>query len=380
LLFDPGVKTSRRDLFDRERELEEIFDAVRNREKLIVVYGVRRVGKSSLVNVALREIGEPFAIIDVRALYFESGFRGVSESVIVETLLGKLRGSGVLYEKFRDILSELISRIESISMGFIELRVGRRRGYLRLIDVLGLIDDWCRRNGRIFIIALDEAQYLRFSNKRYDLLLAWSIDNLSNILYVLTGSEVGLLHDFLRLDSTDSPLRGRVRREVYVEKFSVEQSVEFLRRGFEERGVEARASEIEEVVKQLNGVPGWLTLYGYYRVVRGMNSVDALNKVLEEGTAIVTSELDKVIERSRGRYTAILKAIAMGFKRWKDIKAFVEARTGPIPPNKFSELLERLVKYGYVKKINGEYAIDDPIVKHAVLTDLLPTLKGGGSR
>jgi len=165
------------------------------------------------------------------------------------------------------MLSELISRIESISMGFVELRVGRRRSYLRLIDVLGLIDDWCRRNKRIFIIALDEAQYLRFSNKRYDLLLAWSIDNLSNILYVLTGSEVGLLHDFLRLDSTDSPLRGRVRREVYVEKFSVERSVEFLRKGFEERGVEARASEIEEVVKQLNGVPGWLTLYGYYRVL-----------------------------------------------------------------------------------------------------------------
>jgi len=183
---------------------------VRNKEKLIVVYGVRRVGKSSLVNIALREIGEPFAIIDVRALYFESGFRGVSESILVETLLGKLRESGVLYEKLRDMLSELISRIESISMGFVELRVGRRRSYLRLIDVLGLIDDWCRRNKRIFIIALDEAQYLRFSNKRYDLLLAWSIDNLSNILYVLTGSEVGLLHDFLRLDSTDSPLRGRL--------------------------------------------------------------------------------------------------------------------------------------------------------------------------
>jgi AAA+ ATPase superfamily predicted ATPase len=83
LLFDPGVKTSRRDFFDRERELEEILDAVRNKEKLIVVYGVRRVGKSSLVNIALREIGEPFAIIDVRALYFESGFRAVSVFIII---------------------------------------------------------------------------------------------------------------------------------------------------------------------------------------------------------------------------------------------------------------------------------------------------------
>gem|GEM_PF-5613901 len=34
---------------------------MRNREKLIVVYGIRHVGKSSLIDIALREIGEPVA-------------------------------------------------------------------------------------------------------------------------------------------------------------------------------------------------------------------------------------------------------------------------------------------------------------------------------
>ena len=37
---------------------------------MIVIYGVRRVGKTSLINVTLRELGEPFVIIDVRVLYF----------------------------------------------------------------------------------------------------------------------------------------------------------------------------------------------------------------------------------------------------------------------------------------------------------------------
>jgi AAA+ ATPase superfamily predicted ATPase len=66
--------------------LSEVLNAIRSGERLITVCGVRRIGKSSLVNVALREVGEPFIIIDVRALYFNSGFRGITERVLVEAI------------------------------------------------------------------------------------------------------------------------------------------------------------------------------------------------------------------------------------------------------------------------------------------------------
>jgi AAA+ ATPase superfamily predicted ATPase len=369
LLLTPDVKCERRDLFNRERELSEVLNAIRNGERLIIVCGVRRIGKSSLVNVALREVGEPFIIIDVRALYFNSGFRGVTERVLVEDYLRKIRESKRLFEKIRDELSDLASRIESITIGPLGVRVKRGRG-LRLTEILSEIDDWCSRRRRRFIIALDEAQYLRFSNRRFNLLLAWSIDNLKNIVHVLTGSEVGLLRDFLKLDSPDSPLRGRVRREIYLERFSYEESLEFLKRGFEEVEFKAPLTEIEDAVRKLNGVPGWLTLYGYYRAVRRLSHRDALNLVLEEGSALVISELGRIIEKSKARYTAILKAIASGCRRWSDIKAFTEARTGPIPDNRFNELLEKLTKYGYVEKTNEEYTIEDPIVKYVALNKL----------
>ena len=51
--------------------------------------------------------------------------------------------------------------------------------------MLNEINDWCDKHGRIFIVAFDEAQYLRFFNKRFDLLLSWSIDNLKNIYVCL---------------------------------------------------------------------------------------------------------------------------------------------------------------------------------------------------
>jgi len=57
-------------------------------------------------------------------------------------------------------------------------------------------------------------------------------------------------------------------------------------------------------------------------------------------------------------------------KRWKDIKAYVELRAGSIPDNRFGGLLEKMVKYGYVKKINGEYIIEDSILKYTIINKL----------
>jgi AAA+ ATPase superfamily predicted ATPase len=369
MLFDPDVKINKKDLFDRERELEEIINAIKSKERLIIIYGVRRVGKTSLINVALREFGEPFVIIDVRALYIESGFRVPTEDILIDEFLRKLKEYKGLFEKLEDKLAELISRIESISAGPLEIKVKKSKRP-QLTVMLNEINNWCDKHGRIFIVAFDEAQYLRFSNKRFELLLSWSIDNLKNVFFVITGSEVGLLRDFLKLDSEDSPLRGRVRREVFLDRFTNEQSMEFLKKGFAEAGINISTLELEETTSKLDGIPGWLTLYGYYRTVRKLNHEDSLNKIIEEGSAIILSELKKIIENSWARYVAILKAIALGLRRWKDIKAYVELRTGSIPDNRFSELLEKMVKYGYVKKINGEYIIEDPILKYTIINKL----------
>jgi len=52
------------------------------------------------------------------------------------------------------------------------------------------------------------------------------------------------------------------------------------------------------------------------------------------------------------------------------MKAFVEMGTGLIPDSRFSNFLEELVKYGYVKKFNGEHTIEDPIARYAILNKL----------
>ncbi len=58
-----------------------------------------------------------------------------------------------------------------------------------------------------------------------------------------------------------SPLYGRIMDELTLEPFSREKSMEFLRLGFRQYGVDVDENEVREVVDRLDGIVGWLTYY-----------------------------------------------------------------------------------------------------------------------
>jgi AAA+ ATPase superfamily predicted ATPase len=68
VLFDERPKVNRKELFDREKEIEEIISNL-NRP-LLIITGIRRIGKTSVMNVALNEAKIPFIVIDCRSIIF----------------------------------------------------------------------------------------------------------------------------------------------------------------------------------------------------------------------------------------------------------------------------------------------------------------------
>ncbi len=238
-------------------------------------------------------------------------------------------------------------------------------------ELLERINDWCERRGLRFVLAFDEAQYLRFSGKvRYDGIFAWCVDNLPNITITVTGSEVELLREFLRVDDPKAPLFGRYMRKIYVDRFTREQGIDFLTRGFKELGKDVELKEVEDAVETFDGIVGWLTYYGYYRAVEGMSHETALREVFERGSQLELTELEKLIEPSRNRYLAMLKAVAHGAASWSDIKTYVIVKSGYIDDKTFTQLLKNLVKYGYLVKENDKYKIPGPIVKYLITEKL----------
>ncbi|MFA4669654.1 ATP-binding protein [Pyrococcus kukulkanii] len=345
----PHPKTKREELFDREDGLEDVMKAIDRGERLILILGSRRLGKSSLLNVVLNEIEYPSIKVDVRETYSE--FSSVNRYVIGRMLLSSLSGRKRLLEELR----MLLRNVKGITISGVRVEIAKDFSIVELLEALN-------EYGR-FIIAFDEAQYLRFGGAtRYDGILAYAVDNLENLTFVLTGSEVGMLFDFLRFDDPRAPLFGRYHHDVVLSRFSRDLSLEFLKSGFREAGMRTKEEELEDAVSTFDGVVGWLTLYGYLRVARGLGHDKALEEVFRGAKAIVESELSRLFSYSP-RYRIMLKAIALGYSRWRDIKDYVTLKLGYINDSNFSKLLKNLVKSGYVEKKGGRYYIFDPVIE-----------------
>lgn len=360
MLFDLQPKTRREDLYDREEELEEFMEALKLKETLILLLGIRRLGKSSLLNVALSESGLPFSKIDVRSLYFTHGSipQDLLAKKLLESLLKSLKGR----EKLHMELVRTLSKISGITVSGIRVEFS---GKFDLAELLEKLDSWAEKSRKRVVIAFDEAQYLRLSGIRYDGLIAYAVDNLPNLTFVLTGSEVGMLHDFIGLDNPKKPLFGRYAREITLERFSRDQSVDFLRKGFEELGLKIPEGEIERAVERLDGIVGWLTLYGYLRGVRKLPEGEALRELFERAKALILDELS-TLTRHSVRYWFILKAVSLGNSSWSSIKEYVEFKAGRINDAKFSGLLKNLTKYGYIEKTDKGYSIPDPVAEEVL--------------
>ncbi|MGC8570428.1 MAG: AAA family ATPase [Caldivirga sp.] len=352
MLFNTEPKASLSELYDRELEIERFKKGIN--ERLILVLGLRRIGKSSLVLSVLNSLSMDYLFIDVRKLY-----DNVSKKVPVERIYDELKSSlGKL--SFKERLKDLIKDVD-VSLGSVGVRLRSSETRNNIVRVFDALNDV----GKRIIIVFDEAQYLRYSTSGLRPLLAYIYDNLRNITLVLTGSEVGLLHDFLGIDDPSSELYGRYFFTVELTPFNREKSIDFLRRGFAELNINVEDYVLEKAVNELDGIVGWLTYFGKLYLDKGL---EALDEVKELGINMVKSEIEELYSRSQ-YYQYIMEAAAtLEEAKWSDILRYIMAKTGRRPTNAtLSRDLRNLVKMGFLIEVNDKYRIPDPIVKYAVL-------------
>jgi len=116
LLFDPRPKSRREELFGRDVKLNLLHDNVNS--PIIVIAGIRRIGKTSLLNVFLNEVNIPNIIVDLRDLHSNYGLKDLFE-ILSKALSSRL-----------DKLMELLKSITSIRIlgGEVEIK-WRGRGH-----------------------------------------------------------------------------------------------------------------------------------------------------------------------------------------------------------------------------------------------------------
>ena len=330
------------------------FNILRNelldpRMRMVVIKGLRRTGKSSLLRVALNETGLPHILIDLRPA------APPAPETFYEYFSAEL-------SKFLEDggLRKALSMVKGLEISGLKLEFSEKKpGVIgRVLEEVGR-----RTRGRQLVLAIDEAQALRYMIG-FGEVLAHIYDYVGGVKMVLTGSEVGLLDRFIGVGNPKAPLFGRAYTEITMEWLSPEKALLFLHEGFNQLGVKAPEHESEQAVQRLDGVIGWLTYYGH---LRGKGVETALERTIEDGLRMAAAEFKQFLSirpvESR-RYIEVVKTLVKP-STWSGVKRALMAVTN-VSDKQVSSFLRELVDYGFVEKRNNLYSIaDQPLAEAA---------------
>ncbi len=243
----------------------------------------------------------------------------------------------------------------------ISLSWGEKR--VDLVELLRNLEDY------EVLLVFDEVQYLRGPiGRELAKVLAYLYDH-SDLKIVLSGSEIGLLYDFLGVENSKAPLYGRYFREIRSESFDYFKSKDFLLKGFEQVGLDVEKDVTNYACEKLDGIVGWLVHFGLKCLEK--TSKDVVEEVLGEASKISFEEFNKFLEKHRPaekRIFEIAKAIATGKKTWGEIKRHLESvEQRSIPDASLNRAIKTLIKASFVEKIvdgrNVYYHITDTVLK-----------------
>jgi len=358
MYFDPKPKRRKEDLYGREKELSELKRSVKS-NPLTVVTGVRRLGKTSLILVALSE--RPGIVVDLRGVRqsWESLYRKINTAINDLAKTNK-----TLWSKMKKSL-KTISGVSVMGTG-ITLSWGSDRP-----DLATLLERFAEHD---VVVAFDEIQTIRGAlGRKFAEVLAHLYDH-SDLKVILSGSEVGLLYDFLGVEDPKAPLYGRYFHEVKLRRFNHFESMDFLTKGFEQAKVEVPKEVLEYAVEKLDGIVGWLVNFGWKSVQTGKATTKTVDEVLEEAGKLAVGEFNSFLKKhipADRRLAGVMRAIANGKTRWSEIKSALEkSEKREITDANLSRYLNTLLKATYIEKIvdgrNVYYKITDPILERAL--------------
>jgi hypothetical protein len=354
-LFNLNPKEFPRELFGREGELDELVRLVKAR-RWIAILGPRMVGKTSLIkaaNVKLERTG-------VKAIYVNLWGAKGTHGLLNALAQGLNKENNVLRK-----IKSIADRTEGVSFGPGGISISlSKKPMTTMWDLLGAIG---KQVGDC-VIELDEVQELWAISGHLLRLLANIFNTHPNVVFILTGSMFGLMKTLLEPEST-SPMYGRSPAKFYLEPFTEEKSGEFLKKGFQECREATKEEQIKEAVEKLDGIPGWLTLYGNNAAIRKFSHRKAMEETISEGMKITKDELEHFLQgRDRTTYLAALKVAATS-ARWKEIKAAIEARRNSVPNDAtVQNALESLKAAMLLNEEEGVYKVKDPMLRRLLLT------------
>lgn len=296
-----------------------------------MLLGPRRVGKTSLAKCAIKKASSDSITIDARE---NNDF---ASALLSSLMRPSINISGSIGVPNPSVLA--------LSLNY------SKEGLKQNLDKL-------LQKKRRFILLL-EAQWFR-NSRQVVMLLAHIYDyHHETVTPIITGSAVGVMKSILE-PRHKSALYGRPMIQMEVKKWTPSTSLSFLTQGLRQYKMELDDESKIKTVSALDGLPGWLTIFGYYFTAQPDDFGKALRKTLKEALKIVDDETSNIAKSARGwnNHYKILSNLASGDKSFKDL-----SEATMLPNSMISDHLDMLQRLCYVEKDNeGRYRLTDPVL------------------
>lgn len=300
----------------RKKELKELNEKYySNRKEFGVIYGRRRIGKSSLINEFLKD------------------------------------KNGILFQAKKD---NAYGNLKSFSYQINKLlNINKNYVYSSYEEALDTLSSYFK-NER-FVIAIDEYPYIVEQDNSFSSVLQEFIDKSSdNVFLLLSGSDISLLKK--EIEDYSSPLYKRRTFSMSINKLRYDEALSFFN-GINE----------EEIISYL----ALMSTYPYYlsSIDFSISFYENIKKLLFNQYGAFFTLPDQVLSNStkvQDVYNAILIAISHRKRSIKDISSFIHEEEAKVAKYLLtlldSEIVIKLETFMGNKKTNY-YEINDPLLK-----------------
>lgn len=350
-LFDLTPKDSRNALYGRDAELGNLVRLL-SEGRWCVILGPRMVGKTSLAKAAAAQSRQPTVYVNLW------GARGTPG--LLNAFLSGLNANRALLKRLRDSLG----RVTGITVGGTGVTLSARpRPMGAVAELVNVIGEEAGRS----VVILDEVQELAAASGALLRVLANVFNTHPKVVFLFTGSYFGILRTLLE-PPADSPLFGRSPARIQLDPFDRATSLGFLEQGLREYGLRSDREALAAAVdRSLDGVPGWLTLFGNHVAVQRMALPDAEEATVREGRKVARSELAHFLEhRDRETYWHALRTLTSPAS-WGELRESLSLRRGgPVNDHTVGNVLRALRDAGLIVETERQYQLRDPMVRSCV--------------
>lgn len=285
------------DFIGRKNELEKLNSEYKNSSSFVVVYGRRRIGKTTLIKEFIK---------DKLSFYFLA-----TEELETQSMK---RFAGVIARTTENNLLE-------------------KANFSDWIDLFRLVAEYKPEQKKILVI--DEFPYLVKTNPAFTSILQNAWDEIlkdKNIMLILSGSLLGMMQKHAL--SYESPLYGRRTAQIRLATLSFTEIYEPQRLSFE---------QAVEQYSVTGGVPKYLELFQDESDLLSKIKENILSKnsfLYEEPNFLLKSESMTAVN-----YFSIIKAIADGNHKLGKIAGVLQQETSALTP-----YLSTLSELGFIEK------------------------------